>query len=476
LIKLALPKGRLQKSTAALLDRAGFGLSDYHEDSRSYRPGCEGLPQLLVKVFQERDVAIQVAVGNYDLGICGLEWVQELLIKYPSDAIVKVRELGYGRRNLYAVTSKFAAATSIKELQAQSDAVRLVGEYPNLAGSLALRLRLGRFKVFPVWGAAEVYPPESADIAIIPETSVAGLLDKGLAHLTTILTASAFLIAHKSSLEQKDLNPILSLLCNVDSEAEGEPSLPSPGINPGEPVYGDDVVSLALPDGHQQPHTMELLRKAGLKVQGYQLSLPTRRPSIELDGVATKVIRPQDMPLQVANGNFDLAISGRDWLWDHLFRFPSSPVAELLDLGFGRVQVVAVVSENVAADSADELRRLISSGQLSGLRLASEYVNIADKYARDNHLAPYQVLPTWGASEAFLPEDADVLIEVTETGETLAKHNLKIIDTLVQSSACLIGSKNPPIDPMKRERIAYIIEALRRAGGENEDCSTAGGC
>jgi ATP phosphoribosyltransferase len=462
---LALPKGRLQKSTAALLNRAGFNLSDYHEASRSYRLRCEGLPQLLVKVFQERDIAVQVAIGNYDLGICGLDWVQELLIKYPSDAIVKVRELGYGGRNLYAVASKFGNATSIKELKAKSDAVRLVGEYPNLAESIALRLRLGRFKVFPVWGAAEVYPPESADVAIIPETSVAGLLNKGLAPLATILTASAFLIANKSSLEQKDLSPILSLLCSMESEAEEEPTLPSPGTSVGEPVYGDGVVSLALPDGHQQPHTMGFLEKAGLKVDGYQPSLSTRRPSIELDGVAIKVIRPQDMPLQVANGNFDLAITGRDWLWDHLCRFPSSPATELLDLGFGQVRVVAVVAQNLGADSTDELRRLIGSGQLSGLRLASEYVNIADKYARDNRLAPYRVIPTWGASEAFLPEDADVLIEVTETGETLAKHKLKIIDTLLQSSACLIGSKTPTIDPIKRERIAYIVEALRRAGG-----------
>ena len=125
MIKLALPKGRLQESTATLLNRAGFSLSDYHEDSRSYRPDCEGWPQLLVKVFQERDIAVQVAIGNYDLGICGLDWVQELLIKYPSDAIVKVRELGYGRRNLYAVASKFATVTSIEELKAN----QAYGEY-----------------------------------------------------------------------------------------------------------------------------------------------------------------------------------------------------------------------------------------------------------------------------------------------------------------------------------------------------------
>jgi ATP phosphoribosyltransferase len=70
--------------------------------------------------------------------------------------------------------------------------------------------------------------------------------------------------------------------------------------------------------------------------------------------VTIKVIRPQDMPLQVANGNFDLAITGRDWVNEHLYQFPSSPVRELLNLGYGRVRVVAVVSQ----DWPDDTRRL----------------------------------------------------------------------------------------------------------------------
>ena len=462
MIKLALPKGRLQKTTAALLEKAGLGLSDYGEDSRSYRPRCRRFPQLLVKVFQERDIAIQVAIGNYDLGICGQDWAQELLIKYPSDAIVKVRELGYGKRNLYAVVSKFSAATSINELKAKFDTVRLVSEYPNLIESFALKLRLGWFRVFPVWGAAEVYPPENADVAVVAQTSAQRLLNEGLVPLTTILSTSASLIANKNSLEQKDLSPILSLLCGLDSQEEEELAPPSSlEVNLEEPTYGDDIVSLALPDGHHQLHAMEFLSKAGLTLRGYDPSLPTRRPAIDLDGVSVKVIRPQDMPLQVANGNFDLAITGRDWLLDHLYRFPSSPVRELSDLGFGQVRIVAVASRDLPADSTDDLRRLISSGRLSTLHLASEYVNIADKYARDNHLAPYKVIPTWGATEAFLPEDADVLIENIETGMTLALHNLKVIDTFATSSACLIGNKIPPESEVKRERMTHIVEALR---------------
>jgi ATP phosphoribosyltransferase len=169
------------------------------------------------------------------------------------------------------------------------------------------------------------------------------------------------------------------------------------------------------------------------------------------------------MPLQVANGNFDLAITGRDWLFDHRYHFPSSPVRELLDLGFGQVRIVAVTSENLPARNIADLRRLSSSGQFPMLRIASEYINTADKYARDNHLAPYKIIPTWGATEAFLPEDADILIENTQTGETLAKHNLKVIETLFESSACLIGNENPPQSSLKREKIACIIDAFQRA-------------
>jgi ATP phosphoribosyltransferase len=179
-----------------------------------------------------------------------------------------------------------------------------------------------------------------------------------------------------------------------------------------------------------------------------------------MPGIAIKVIRPQDMPLQVANGNFDLAITGRDWLMEHLYQFPSSPVTELLDLKLGTVKIVAVVSKNLAISDVNGLREF-NAKQAAPLRVASEYINIADKYARDNHLG-YRVIPTWGASEAFLPEDADLLIENTQTGRTIARHNLKIIDTLFQSTACLIGSTNK-LSPAKQERIESIIKALQTA-------------
>jgi ATP phosphoribosyltransferase len=227
-----------------------------------------------------------------------------------------------------------------------------------------------------------------------------------------------------------------------------------------------EMVRLALPDGHQQVPALEILNKAGIQVDDYPSAAGNRRPKTNLEGVVVKVIRPQDMPLQVANGNFDLAITGRDWLREHLYQFPSSPVKEFVDLKFGKVKIVAVVSQTMPVDDAYTLEQFTAE-QSMPFRVASEYINIADKFARENHLGHYRVVPTWGATEAFLPEDADLLIENTQTGQTIARHNLKTIDTLFESTACLIGNTGIKFGSQKGERVKSIIDSLRIAVGES---------
>ncbi|NQT49015.1 MAG: ATP phosphoribosyltransferase, partial [Chloroflexi bacterium] len=166
-LKIALPKGSLQSPTRALLQRAGLELVGYNGKSRSYRPQCTGFPDLFLKVFHEKDIPIQVAIGNYDMGICGRDWVEELLAKYPNSDLVRVLDLGYGRSNLWLAGAKSAGAVSVEALADKVRTVRIATEYPNLAESLALSLRLRRFSVFPLWGSAEAYPPENADLALI---------------------------------------------------------------------------------------------------------------------------------------------------------------------------------------------------------------------------------------------------------------------------------------------------------------------
>lgn len=464
-IKLALPKGHLLNGTATLLRRAGWGLSGYHRKVNYYHLKSDRFPNLQAKVFHEKDIPIQVAVGNYDLGICGLDWVEELLVKYPSSAIVKVKNLGYGESTLYMAASRSAGGVSIgKELLAKPGIMRIASEYPNLVESFAVGLRLRQFSIFPLWGAAEVYPPESADLVLISVGIEGELLSYGLVPVSKVLNSGACLIANASSWATKDLSEVLTSIEDglfiMEKPTSSADVVRMPEIVTHYSTEADEsVVWLALPDGHQQLPTLHLLSKAGIQIGDNSGS---RRPTINLAGVMVKVIRPQDMPLQVANGNFDLAITGRDWLTEHLYQFPPSPVRELLDLKFGKVRIVAVVSKDLSADDVHSLRQ-VSSEDLVPLRVASEYVNIADKYARDNHLGPYRVIPTWGASEAFVPEDADLLIENSQTGRTIARHNLKIIDTLFESTACLIGRADSVSNSIKGKRIESIIEMLQSA-------------
>jgi ATP phosphoribosyltransferase len=281
------------------------------------------------------------------------------------------------------------------------------------------------------------------------------------------LDFSACLVANRKSLASGDLDDVISSLSDTLSVVEKRAPVVEdicpvgiPGFDRREKPAGDSV-RLALPDGHQQQYIVKLLEAAGIALEDYPSETGNRRPGINLSGVTVKVIRPQDMPQQVAGGNFDLAITGRDWLAEHLARFPSSPVSELADLKTGRVRLVAVASCELPVDDTVGLSQYVNE-RGTPLRVASEYVNLADKYARDNHLGHYRVIPTWGATEAFLPEDADLLIENTETGRTIARHNLKIIDTLFESTACLIGNSNVP-DQAKADRVNDIVRRLRAA-------------
>ena len=462
-LKLALPKGQLLQETSSVLHRSGLEVSGYDEQSRSYRPECRSLPNTFMKVFNEKDIPIQVAVGNYDLGICGQDWVEELLAKYPSSALIKIQDLGYGRKDLSMAAGKTAGIESIDKLNGRAESIRIATEYPNLAEAFALARRLKRFAIFPLWGGAEAYPPESADLALISETP-GSPLNQGLVSVGTLLQSRAYLIAYRPSWESKSMSPLVDRICACVGKVQSPPEkkrAPERPLDSSCPKRPDDsgFVRFALADGHQQKPTLEFLARAGIEVSDDPQN--PRRPSINLHGVNVKVIRPQDMPLQVANGNFDLAITGEDWLADHLYKFPSSPVRNILTLGFGKVRIVAVVSKKLPFESPQDFRAPLRRQDITALRIASEYINIADKYARENHLSPCRLIPTWGASEAFLPEDADLLIENTQTGRTLAQHGLRIIDTLFESSACLIGSARST-DDIKKKATNDIVQRLER--------------
>lgn len=476
MIRLALPTGDLRPATGDFLRRAGLNVEEYSSGSRSYAMRVEqenGAVQL--RVFRERDIPIQIALGNYDLGICGLDWLEDLTQRYPTDALVPVRDLGFGRRSLYLAAASAKENDDSLNRWAEQPGLRIVSEYANLAEAFAMGLRLATYRVFPVWGAATAYPPEDAELAIVAAPDDAELRVQGLLPLHRLLDSSAWLVANSESLAKKNLGAVLDPLLALAQRSNGRPALSLPLIRPAarrrlsdsRSLERDDSVRLALPDGHQQKHAAAALEAAGLAVSGYGEGTAVARPQADLAGLALKVIRPQDMPQQVAVGHFDLAITGRDWLLDHRYSFPESPVEEVVDLGVGRYVVAAVASEDVPAGSLDEAIAFWRGQSGNPVRLASEYANIADHCARGHHLPRYKVIPIGGASEGFVPEDAELLIEGTETGATLAANRLKVIDVLFESTTCLISHRGPV--PEKRRRLVeQIIEMFSRSAARRE--------
>ena len=462
MIRVALPTGDLRKATAAMLDSCGSPIDDYAVGSRALRfPVLGGAA--LARVFREKDIPVQVAMGNYDLGICSLTWVEELAQRFPNHEVVRLRELPFGRQSLW-----LAAAGSTP------GAVRIVSEYPNIADAIARRMRLRRYRVFPVMGAAEAYPPEDADIALVAAADASEIESHGLRPIACVLDSSAWLIGNARSLASKDLSPLLARLLSESSPATSS-GLRVPASLDIERVDAPPaerrVLRLALPDGHAQSHTIAALKTAGIRVYGYEDGTVVRRPKIDIDGVEVKVIRPQDMPQQVAIGQFDLAVTGRDVLFDHLVAFPSSPVHEIIDLGRSKYSLAAIVKD-VQADSVAGAVKEWRARSDRPIRLASEFANIADHFARERHLGRYTVIPIAGASEGFVPDDAEILIEGIETGSSVRANKLTVLERFYESTNCVIANTQPVGGP--RARIFDALVARLRTGAV-EPAVAAGG-
>ncbi|MCL2475236.1 MAG: ATP phosphoribosyltransferase [Chloroflexi bacterium] len=462
-LKAALPKGRLLEKTAALLNGAGWGMDGYTKEARLYAMQSSSYPEFTGKMFHEKDIAVQVAAGNYDMGVCGLDWVNEYLTRHPNCDIVKAADFAYGYGTLYAAASAKSGFKNEEDLQAFIGNFRIASEYPSLAEGVAERLRLKLFSIYPLWGSADAYPPENAELAVIPAKNSQALAELGLLPVFTVLEYHACLIINKKSLQGKDLSALLQPLLKAAKDmAVEEKTLDKPVVSVQGRVWEEKggELKMALPDGHQQPHVKRIFDAAGIEMINYP-AVGERRPSSPVyNNTLFKLIRPQDMTFQVANGSFDIAITGRDWLIAHKLNFPNSPVRELLDLKYGWVRIVAAVHNDVPVETSEELAAYFRN---KGVRICSEYTAVADDYASRMRFGNYRIIPTWGATEAFLPDDADVMVENTETGGTIKRNNLKIIETIFESTACIIANEASLKSPDKKAMIDDIVGRLKIA-------------
>ncbi len=471
MIKLALPAGDLRTPAAGLLAGAGIRVEGYGEGSRSYRLSVPGHEGVAVRVFREKDIPIQVALGNYDLGVCSLAWVKEMQARFPQQPVLPLCDLGIGPTGIYAAAADSVCAT-LADLGSLA-AVRIASDYPNLADAFARAARLPRYRVQAVWGAAEAYPPEDADVAVVSAADEGSLRRHGLEPLFRLLESSAWLVANAGAIASKDLSDVVRPLM---AAAPGRAR--SNGLSLPVPVASSRVraaaappragIRMAVPDGHQQRHVVGALKDAGIQFGGYDESGFVRRPESGVEGLDVKVVRPHDMPQLIALGEIDVAITGRDCLLEHLYSFPSSPVEEVADLQRGQYNLCAVVTQELDAATMSEAMVHWRSQGCTVLRVASEFPATADHYARSRHLWRYQVIPIAGASEGFVPEDADILIEGTETGRTLVENNLKSIDLLYRSTTCVVARKDAGLAGRRKEVFEEVVSALHRAAGPRE--------
>lgn len=218
------------------------------------------------------------------------------------------------------------------------------------------------------------------------------------------------------------------------------------------------MIDIAIPKGSLLNQTLELFERAGLEVRRTEREYNARINDPRIGKV--KILRPQEIPTYVSRGYFDLGISGTDWIVES-----GADVVTVANLNYGKqgpgvVKVVVAVPESMPISSSREIP--------PGSRVATEYPNITRSYFERLGI-PVEVQFSYGATEAKVPELTDVVVDLTETGSTLIKNGLKIIDVIMESTSELIANQQSWSDPSKREEIEAVetlLSAVIRARGK----------
>ncbi|NMC09979.1 MAG: ATP phosphoribosyltransferase [Methanothrix sp.] len=218
------------------------------------------------------------------------------------------------------------------------------------------------------------------------------------------------------------------------------------------------MIDIAIPKGSLQNQTLQLFEQAGLEVKRTQREYNARIDDPRIGKV--KILRPQEIPGYVAKGYFDLGISGTDWIMES-----GSIVTKVKDLNYGKtgpgkVKLVVAVPESEDIYSASQIKQ--------GSRVATEYPNLTRSFFQKLGI-PVEIQFSFGATEAKVPELTDVVVDLTETGSTLKKNGLKIIEVMLESTSELIANKRSWADPQKHDDIVAVetlLSAVIRARGK----------
>lgn len=209
-------------------------------------------------------------------------------------------------------------------------------------------------------------------------------------------------------------------------------------------------LKLGLPKGSLEESTFALMAKAGWKITPSPRSYYPRVNDPELSVI---LIRAQEMSRYVEDGTLDAGITGRDWTTEN-----ESDVVEVSSLRYAKqtlnpVRWVLAVPEDSPLRTIEDLR---------GKTIATELVNATRRWLKQ-HRVDADVEFSWGATEVKAPLLVDAIVELTETGSSLQAHNLRILDTVLESCTVLIANKEAWADPRKQEKLENLAMLLQAA-------------
>ncbi|HMO51034.1 MAG TPA: ATP phosphoribosyltransferase [Kiritimatiellia bacterium] len=209
-------------------------------------------------------------------------------------------------------------------------------------------------------------------------------------------------------------------------------------------------IILALPKGSLQESTFSMMKKAGFN---FRLGSRAYIPTVDDPEIEARLIRAQEISRYIEQGVLDAGLTGYDWITEN-----QSDVHEVANLVYAKAGlrpvrwVVAVPNDSPIQSAKD----------LEGKRIATEAVGLTRQYLK-NHGVNADVEFSWGATEVKAPELVDAIVDITETGSSLRANNLRIVDTVLESTTRLIANRNAWNDPWKRKKIEQIALLLRGA-------------
>jgi ATP phosphoribosyltransferase len=210
------------------------------------------------------------------------------------------------------------------------------------------------------------------------------------------------------------------------------------------------VLKLGLPKGSLQESTLNLFKKAG-----YNVTVGSRSYYPDFDDVEIQamLIRAQEMAKYVDDGVLDAGLTGRDWILEQ-----GADVKEVAELNYakGGLRPVRWV---IAVPNDSSIKKV---KDLKGKRIATELVGFTKKYLKSQGIRA-DVDFSWGATEVKPPYLADAIVELTETGSSLKANNLRIIETILESSTRFIANKKSWKDAWKRQKMENIVLLLKGA-------------